>query len=242
MIVRIHLENLTLPKDVAAVILTGGPAYPSSTDLGSMLIREEFLTQDSRVTSCILDESLKLLKLTAVPDSISEGNSGAVSDLCFNLLYGVVGGDTFSCQDSLPLLKADPPEFTCEDIVRIYNAQANRMGWVRVRSISERIRRYLLPALKKHANEEYWETVMAGWESDEFFSGRSGALRNIKIMTMLHKGRHEDFYEDGLLLKGEKEKKESFLADIDAAFTEPRDLKTEFAASLVRFQQESEQC
>lgn len=121
----------------------------------------------------------------------------------------ITDGKLFDSDESIALCAMLAPLFDVkrqkrispDSVVKIYNTYANKNGWQQCQKLPETLRRTLLRATKQFPEANQWHTIMKGWESDKFFSGKdAGYDYRPKIRTMLYRSRYEEFYENGMSL------------------------------------------
>lgn len=154
-----------------------------------------------------------VLHFSGGPDVLDSENEKTVSiDLATTTKIASILSDTIV---SIINPKTGQKRVTPEDVVELYNIHAKKNGWQISKTLPTVLRKSILSALKKYPSMDQWHTIMKGWESDAFFSGRSGIYDRIKIRTMLYKSRYEDFYEDGLTAQEKQAEHEDFFAQIN---------------------------
>ncbi len=209
--IEITLKGLELPHGFTSVTFKKGKPTEEGRDLSREIVE-------------------RVMKASGVAPTHSEHSASASCSSSYKVVPDlenvpegtwIVRDAETVCQMSLDPV-ATESDFTIEDIVAMYNESAKRNKWQQCKAINVTIKRALIPAIKKFPMREDWEAVFIGWEKHHFFSGATGQYTRIKIRTMLHKCRYEEFHEDGTALRDQSTETDSFFADLNAALEKQR--------------------
>lgn len=246
MLIHVQLDGLELPEGITGVVLTSGSASSLALS-GNRLLSEGNREFGFDIYETISGEVFPYKELVSglpaalVTLSNLKLHSEDSSDLKagfnenFKVVHGIVRATEPSCQKVDVTRKSD--KFNVENLIELYNQYAEKNHWQKCRSITSEIKRYGQAAIKKLPLKEDWVLVFQGWESDPFFSGKSGVYDRIKIRTMFFKTRYMEFYEDGLALleAPKKQTTEEWLAELHAKQEPIEEHARKFKESLEAF-------